>query len=139
MLANAKRLAKEQGFTLIEVVVVMSILATAIIPTFIMFYRGISFVESSKAKNQAVAVGEEKIEEIRNLAYSSVPTAEPNSLEDTKTLGGITFARDVDVVSVPSEITGADANIKKVTVTVSWTDAIGSKSISLVTFRTLKL
>ena len=127
--------SKEAGFTLVEVVVVLSILATSIILSTILFYEGIGYVENSKVRNQAIALAEQKIENIRNTGYASIPTNEPNPLEDTKTIGGVTFTRNVDVVASPSDISGSNSNIKKITVTVSWTDATGSKSMRLITYR----
>lgn len=130
---------QEKGFTLVEVVAVVSILAIVLIPSFIMFYEGIRYVGTSKLRNQAITLAEEKMEEIRNTAYDNISTTEPNPLEDSKTLGGITFSRDVDVVASPSEISGANNNIKKITATVSWTDAVGNKSVKLVSYRASQL
>ena len=126
----------DEGFTLVEVVVVLGILATSIVLSTILFYEGIGYVENSKVRNQAIALAEQKIENIRNTDYGSIPTSEPNPLEDTKIIGGVTFTRNVDVVASPSDISGSNSNIKKITVTVSWTDATGSKNMRLITYRT---
>jgi len=130
---------KEAGFTLVEVVVVLSILATVITFSTILFYEGIRYVETSKVRNQAIALAEQKIENIRNTDYDSISTTEPNPLEDTKNLSNVTFTRNVDVAASPSDIPSSNDDIKKITVTVSWTDTAGSKSVRLVTYRARQL
>lgn len=130
----------QKGFTLVEVLTVVTILVLVLIPSLVMFWFGIRAVGVHKQRNTAIAFAQEKMEDIRNMAYDNITTA--NLPDDSRASGGATYQRHVDVAAPApaSEISNSDDNIKKITVTVSWTDVTGiSKSISLVTYRTRRL
>ncbi|MFA7243941.1 MAG: hypothetical protein WC080_01475 [Patescibacteria group bacterium] len=71
---RAKKQNKTSGFTIIEVLVdfiVIALVATAIVSSFMAAEKGILM---AKAKVAAVAIANEKMEDIRNLPYDSLAT-----------------------------------------------------------------
>ncbi|HAW60114.1 MAG TPA: hypothetical protein DCW86_01420 [Actinobacteria bacterium] len=130
-------LKDERAFSLLEVLGALTIIAVILIPIYIMFYEGIRYVGMSKNQNQAASYGQERVEHIRNMTYESID--ETNLPDETRTLGNMVFTNQVDVVSSPTEVEGADSNIKKIVVTVSWVENEATKTVSLATLRTKRL
>ncbi|MDI6891860.1 MAG: prepilin-type N-terminal cleavage/methylation domain-containing protein [Actinomycetota bacterium] len=130
-------LKDERAFSLLEVMGALTIIAIILIPIYIMFYEGIRYVGMSKNQNQAASYGQERVEHIRNMTYTNI--TETNLPDETQTLGNMVFTNHVDVVSSPTEVEGADPNIKKIVVTVSWVENEATKTVSLATLRTKTL
>ncbi|MDI6689413.1 MAG: prepilin-type N-terminal cleavage/methylation domain-containing protein [Actinomycetota bacterium] len=128
----------EKGFSLLEVLGAATIVALILIPIFIMFYEGVGFVSSSKDKNLATNFAQEKMEYLRNKAYDD-HELQDGTYSDTRTAGGKIFNREVTIVSSPSEITNSNADIKRITVRVSWTREGQTQAVILVTYRARKL
>lgn len=130
-------LKDERAFSLLEVLGALTIIAVILIPIYIMFYEGIRYVGMSKNQNQAASYGQERVEHIRNMTYESID--ETNLPDETRIVGNMVFTNQVDVVYSPTEVEGADSNIKKIVVTVSWVENEATKTVSLATLRTEKL
>lgn len=134
------KIKSTDGLTLIEVLTVATLLIAVLVVMIFALTDGINAVGRSKHRNSAVTIAQEKMETIRNMSYDDITTA--NLSDDTKQTQGLTFTRHVDVeVPAPtSEIANADEHIKKITVTVSWTETRGeNRNVSLITYRTRKL
>lgn len=113
-----KRLHGEQGFTIIETLVAMLIIAVA--------FLGLAGVHilSTKAQslgnNQGIAsfLANEQIEEMRRSSFADITT-----LVETVTKEGVSFV----VIRVVSEVDLA----KRVDVAVVWTARLGVRSITI--------
>lgn len=129
----------EQGLSLIEVLAGVTILAVALIPIMVMFSTGISGTMRTTYRNLATNLAQQKMEEIRNLTWNQstdqIPlgtwyTAPGESVQS----GNKSLSRQVLVEK--AVVDGQERNdIRKITVTVSWTISGDTKSISLATYR----
>lgn len=122
------------GFTLVEVIVGVSLLLIVFMGVFGVYRLGLKVVGMSKAKITATAIANQAIEMIRNLPYASVGTIDAalpyavGTLERTvtQTRNGIEYAvaTKVQYASDPADGEGADdpcnLDYKKAEVTVSW-------------------
>lgn len=118
-----------QGTVLLEVLGAIVILAIIGL-LFVSFAEGIRMVATSKNKNQAIDLAQEKIEELKELEFSEINT-NSGHYNDHPSLGGKQFNREVRVEPAPYASYPSSINeVKRITVTVSWDN--GARSTSLV-------
>lgn len=110
------------GFTLIEVLIGLVILAIGLLAVAGMQLISIKGNYFSSSLTQATILAQDKMEELKNLPYANL-----SSGQDTKNQSGTTFLRQFTMLDTTSAI-------KTITVTVHWTDKVGH-SISLTTLR----
>lgn len=133
MLKRKKK--KEEGFTLIEVLVTMVILSGVLTALLSCFIYGLNIISRMKQTAMATQIIQEQLEEIRDKNYDEVV-----SLGTSFTHDGLTTlsnwsgcAGATGAVAVESS-EGDD--IKKVTVTVQWTYRGQTQREDIVTFIT---
>jgi len=125
-----------KGFTLIEILVTISILVMAIIAILQMFPLGIRVGRSAQMATIASELSQEKIEEVISSSYDDLestiqskhhldPPFERYSRQTT-----VTYFDPNDPQATPSEDTG----IKKIEVTVFWSPPffVPEKSINII-------
>jgi prepilin-type N-terminal cleavage/methylation domain-containing protein len=123
-----KRLREEAGYSLVEVMVAIIILAIAIIPMVSMFDAGLRAAVSGSNYDQARALANEKLEETKVLSYSDALARYPAGSAtpcNPAPPAGSSFTCQVTTQYVrigPSAIqpTGYEATMAQVTVTVDW-------------------
>jgi len=123
---------KSQGFTLIEVMIALVILATGLLALMTMQIVSIRANAFSSEMTYASMLAQSRLEQIRNMSYDSVQTVDDETiLRDVKTKGiEYTVQR-----SVQSNIPATD--MKTITLTVNWTGSpAGSSGGSTVDFTT---
>jgi len=126
---------EEGGFSLVEVMVAVALLAMVLIPIFIMFFEGINLTSRSTDLNLAVNCAQDKMEEIRNMPHSLITIG---TWPDEEVLANNrTFVRHVTVAN--SNVVGADENLKKIIVEVYWEHEGATLSTSLASYRCNKL
>ena len=117
-----RRIGASAGFTLIEVLVAMSIFAIAVLGLAVgattVMRANQTGLYSTIATNQA----QDKLEELKAMTVASLPSCPPpypgtSSCSDTKTSSGVTFTRDWQIQS-NSPVTG----VNRIDVQVTWTD-----------------
>ncbi|HXT00922.1 MAG TPA: carboxypeptidase regulatory-like domain-containing protein [Elusimicrobiota bacterium] len=143
------------GTTITELMVAMVILSIGVLGMFGAFrYIGTS-IHVSRAKTLATNLGQERIESLKNLTYYGLlvatTTATDNTVNpavlydngeyspETIVTGGMTFTRYtlVEMVQVVNDVVSSvsltypDTGMKKITVTVVWSDAGVRKSWTL--------
>lgn len=137
------------GFTLVEVIVGIALIAIVFSGIFGAYRLSLKVVSLSKNKITATAIANEQIEIIRNLPYASVGTsgailpraAGVLSPSAVKTLDGITFTVETKVRFVTDELqtngtltsNPCGRNYKSASVVVSWKDVFpGNVTLSTI-------
>ena len=113
----------EKGFTLIEVLVAMIVLATGLLGVAGLTIGVIKGNLYSKNVTSATVVAEQMIENVRRVGYSSADSLAGTS---TVSMGGTTYTRVTSVAAATPS-----ANMKTGTVNVSWNP--GNYAVSLNT------
>lgn len=126
---------REGGFSIIEIMVAVSLLAAVLVPIFIMFSEGINLTSRSTNLNLAVNCAQDKMEKIRNMPHALITIGTWPGEEVTANKRN--FTRCVTVTD--SGVTGGDENLKKITVDIFWNHDGTTHSTSLTTFRCNKL
>jgi len=130
---------KKQGFTLVEILVVVLIMAAVFAGFYTTFMVGSRYIIDSKNRLGAIALANEKMEIIRNLSYANVgllggiPDGNIPEDEDT-TVNGRKFHVHTYVQYIDDSLDGvfpADTNAipndyKVVKVSISWSDSTGT-------------
>ena len=112
------------GFTLLEVMLVIIMLLMVFIPLLQMLATGMTASEEVKSTNMAVMLAQKKIEEIRNVpSWASITGESLTALSPTYPA----YSRQVNVTDL--------GNLKDVRVTVLWgTGGQKADSISIETY-----
>lgn len=142
-----KNIYQKKGFTLIEALISILIVSMLIVSIVSIFSYTIRVVAENKLLVQAITLGEEKMEIIKNLPYSLVGTVNgipSGSLpqNETVSVNGAqylvnTFITYVDdpadgtVGGSPADLFGTD--YKKVRLQISWNGPTGNKSQVFIT------
>jgi prepilin-type N-terminal cleavage/methylation domain-containing protein len=121
-----KAIRKQKGFTLIEVVAGLIILAIGLLGIVAMQITATKSGYFSNNVTQATIFAQDKLEYLKNLSYSDSNLS--NGLHNEDTISGTIFSRAVNVAE------DAGNSMKTITVTVQWVDR-GNHSISFSTIR----
>ena len=111
-----------KGFTLLEVLLALLLFTAAFIALSLAVSQGLFVSGDSEASLVASNLAQEKMEEIRNTAYSSIANEAKAAVS-----GFSSYQREV-VVSTPL------TNLKQVAVNVYWFNKANELSVSLVTY-----
>lgn len=127
---NMKRsIAREGGFLLIEMLVVMLILAIGLLG---IIAESSAAVRGGRLANQGTAgtaLGQAKIEELKGVRFDDIASgADATTLDANGAANGV-FSRSWSVTS--QTLNGVPA--KQITVTVTWPETTGTPSVSLTT------
>jgi Tfp pilus assembly protein PilV len=125
-------LSSPKGFTLVDVIVSIAIAMVGLLPLVGLQSTAIQGNRSYRNLTSAVFLAQKKIEYFKNVPFASlspvVNQADPNNPMTEIEGGGGIFNRISTIQSY-----GPSANMKQVTVTVTWRDGLGSHSIPLDT------
>ena len=108
---------KQQGFTLIEVLVTALILTTGLLGTLGLATGVIRGNFFSKNLTSATAIAQTQLEAVQNRGYLNATTANFPAAAVTVSMGHVNFARTT-VITNDSPST----NMKTISVTVSWAE-----------------
>lgn len=119
------------GSTLIEALVAMTIFATAAAAAFSMLMLSVATTRANALDTHAVALATQERENLRSLVYDSIVTRDPYTSASPNVWEGTKF-------TVHSAVQNDQpaANMKTVTVTVSWSHSGMPRSYSLSTIYT---
>ena len=121
---------QSEGFTLIEVMIALVILAVGLLALMTLQIVSIRANAFSSEMTYAGMLAQSRLEQIRNMSYDSVQTIGDESFTDPAKGVIYTIQREVDT-DVPA------ANMKTVKLTITWTGApAGSASGSTANFTT---
>ncbi|MBF0117752.1 MAG: prepilin-type N-terminal cleavage/methylation domain-containing protein [Desulfobacterales bacterium] len=125
------KIDSSRGFTLIEILIAMVIVGVGLLGNVGIILTIINSNKTASDFTVATVLAEDKMEEVRNTAYGSISTGTvtESNLKSDEGSGG-TYQRVLNVVEDTATFT--QANLKKITVTVSWLNSNGvSKSVTL--------
>lgn len=118
-----RRLHQHSGFTLLELLVAMTILSVGLLGMASLTTGIIKGNYFSKNVTSATVLAQSQLEDIQRAGYANATTA--NFPADNPSMGGVTFAKTTTIS------TGPIANTKKIDVQVSWEG--GAKSVTVST------
>jgi len=110
------RLRSSDGFTLIEVLVAMVILSVGLLGTAALITGIIKSNQVSNRITTATVLAQDKMEEIRGLGYSGMPTSDTTTTEPYNSITNYSLYKRVTF----TEVVNPAAGMKTVTVTVYW-------------------
>ena len=120
-----RRFRSRQGFTLIEVVVAIVMLTFGVLASASLTAALMRSNRGVTNRTRAIETLRLKVEDLQSLRYSDIVNG-----NDTETIGGITYSRAWTVTP-----NSPAANLKTVTLTVTWGDRQGNHTISNQTIR----
>ena len=116
----------DRGFTLLEVMLTLALVATGTVACAELFHRAQAGNTDGEATLIATGLAQRRLEELRNTSYASL--ANESAATVSSPSGYSQFTRSVTV-------TTPYANLKQIVVTVSWAAPGGTVSVSLQTYR----
>lgn len=130
----------DDGFTVVEVVIALSILLIALMGLVTAMSFSAQAAQSTEVRMRAVNLANERIERARNLAYDDVGLTYsgggfgtvPGSILTPETVGEFVVATDIDWARDPVTMR---AEYKRITVTIGWSHpSSGTISVSSAIF-----
>lgn len=126
------RCTNHQGFTLIESLVALSIFAFSLVVLAYLMNSTMQTDLEARRITAATTLAQQKLEQLRNLSYSAVSSASPETLNEAGGTTGSTLYTRSWTVTNDSPMNG----MKTVQVTTAWTDRSGSHQVRLQTILT---
>ena len=131
--------AREGGFTLLEVMIAMTILAVALMGVLSLYANTMILAEVNKNSRTATFAAQQKVEEVRGLVsptatdpLSAVRTAYPSGTTTYFAVSGLAvYGSEPNPGSVVVDYT--NANLLNVTVKVHWKGVRGEDSVTVTT------
>jgi len=125
------------GFTIIEVIIALGILTIGVVVTLSVFPKGLKLERESKEISVATDLAQERLEELVTENYDDIPigTIDAKAKVDTNPQSQFyIYQRSADAQFVDSNlnVSATDTELKKITVTVYFTEVNQEKSIQLV-------
>jgi len=120
-----KRILSKKGFSLIELMVAVAILAMAIFGIFHAYSAGFMGMADARDRTVATNYAQEKMEDIKNIPFSDIDNYIINNNGSIKELSGKIFT-----IYIESEAYEVNDDLKKITTRVSWDE---DKEVELVT------
>ncbi len=118
---------RELGFTLLETFVALLILAFVLTGLSMMMIGNVKTGRDARRFTAAGALAQQKIEDLRASGYAGAASSgSAESLTETGATSGVTMYSRSWVVA-----NGATAGTKNLTVTVAWSDDLGTHSAQL--------
>ncbi len=94
---------QKYGFTLIEVLVASSVLLIIVASVFSLLRVGLNYIEQSRELTKATYILEGKMEEIRSMPFSSLPSLHGTTFENGKGRIYVTPVKS-DLVQIKAEL-----------------------------------
>ena len=115
-----------RGFTLLETMLALALFAVGTVALMELLQRAHAGIADGESILIASHLGQRRLEELRNTAYSSLTNESKASVSSPS--GYSRFSRQVTV-------TTPYTNLKQIVVTVYWTGPGGETNVSLQTYR----
>ncbi len=141
-MSGKKYIKKKKGFTLIEVLVALTILIVGIMGTLVLEVTAINGNSSSRELQSAMVLAEDFLEQSKNFVYTDAKLTAGTHTNtelgvvnpiDVQGNGGGSYTRSWSVVN-----DSLFANTKNVTVTVGWTKNLVGHQVQLTAVKVNK-
>ena len=93
------RMTAREGFSLLELLVAMTILAIALVPVAYFYTKSLQVVENAAIRTRAIMMAQERIAEVRQMPYSSVRSNITPTPEQVFLLSDAGGGYDIDVTA----------------------------------------
>lgn len=122
----------DPGFTLVELVVAMTILAIAVVSIVGVTSSSFRVATGASARSKAVAIATKEIEAVRAVPYPQLVATPATVQTTTQVQGGVSYRVQKTVVPVADgSVTSA---YRRAVVAVSWTDGAGAHEVTQSTY-----
>ena len=118
----------DRGFTIIEVLIAIVILSIALLGMAGLTMGIMAGNDHSKLSTTAVTLAQDKMEEVRRLGYSGIPSTDTTATENYSAISGYPLFKRTTVTVVDSP----SAGMKTVTVTVYWNSDARSAELKTI-------
>jgi prepilin-type N-terminal cleavage/methylation domain-containing protein len=108
-----KAVSDKRGFTLIELMAAVTILAIVIAPTLGLFSASFKNNRAAKEKTVAVALAQAKIEELKAVHYQELSALEGEPIEEIPVEEGSKYSRRTEIAQL-------EPKLLEINVTVYW-------------------
>jgi type IV pilus assembly protein PilV len=123
---NKDTIIGKKGFSLIEILIGLVILAVGLLGIFAMQINSVKGASFSSSITRASTLAQDKLEYLKNLSY--IDSNLSSGLHNEGTISGTIFSRQYNVAE------DVGNSMKTITVTVQWTDRAGHT----VSFQTIR-
>lgn len=105
---------KEEGITLIEILLGITLLAIVLVPIFSFFGNSAKIIQQTDIREKALYIAQQTIEELKVVDFDELES-EAENFTDSLTVGDRypVFERDINISPI-------EANLKEITVIISW-------------------
>jgi Tfp pilus assembly protein PilV len=115
---------KKNGFSLVEMLLVLVFITVGFLPLMLLFSNGIVTSSNTSKSSQALELAQQTLEELKNTSWSNIV----DSSNDKGTIAGYpAFSRSVSAAE-------PNTNLKDVIVLISWQTGTVSDSLSIETY-----
>jgi prepilin-type N-terminal cleavage/methylation domain-containing protein len=118
------RLASEGGFTLIEVLIGISIFAIGMLAVARMQMLTVRNTTVGNLTSQATMLANQKIEELKTMAFADLTNEVENNIDEEGNAGGI-YNRTTTIDPLAGAGSNLGVHARKITVQVQWNAAHG--------------
>jgi len=108
-----KLIHNQNGFSLLEIMISLVLLALIMLPMAVMFGHGAAFLRNNEIENTALLLAQRELEEIKTMEFEDIGDENKNVTQD-----GTTYTVNTSVTE--------NGNLKNITVTVAWVGINGT-------------
>jgi len=131
---------RRPGFTFLELLIAASLFVVGMVSVLQVFPVNRRLLVQSANATQAAYLAQEKIEDIRNIPYTSLTTGTYETKAAVSNTGGAEFTQYqretlINYIDTNYQSSATDTGLKKITVNVYWQEHGVSRTYTLSTFK----
>lgn len=128
MFKNFKKNKKGNGFTIIELIVVIFVLVTGLLGVLVVFPIGMKMGKNSQSKTIGIQLCQKKIEQLISNYYNDIQLSIGTTTENYGTISNFDYFKRVTRINyydpLISDVTSTDLGIKKIEVEIFWRSSL---------------